>query len=79
MLTFATFVILGVLLGMILRFSGFAFAICAVLSVYAWFAWQGDFLLLLRELALVTVALQVGYFLVILIALFLHHRPGRTP
>jgi hypothetical protein len=76
MLTLGIFVVIGALLGMILRFWGFAFILGVVVILYSWFDWQGGMILLLRDLVLVTVALQVGYFGAILIALFLH-LPGK--
>ena len=72
MLKFSIFVIIGALLGIVLRFWGFAFAMCVLLIVYAWLYWQGTLIQLLRDLLLVVVALQVGYFVYVLIALFRH-------
>ncbi len=78
MLKFAIFVIIGALLGMVLRFWGFAFAICVLLVIYAWLHWQGTVIPLWPDLALVAVALQVGYFIYILIALIRHRRSRKV-
>ena len=78
MLKFAIFVIIGALLGMVLRFWGFAFAICVLLVIYAWLHWQGTLIPLLPDLVLVAVALQLGYFFYILIALIRHRRSRKV-
>jgi hypothetical protein len=77
MLRLGMLVIIGALTGTALRFSGFAFVGCAVLIVYAILDWERAFLPLAADLVLAAVALQVGYFLSILVALTLQYRRGK--
>jgi hypothetical protein len=73
MFRIAMFVIIGALLGAGLRFPAFARVFCVVLVVYAVFDWERVGLQLIDDLVLAAVALQIGYF-VILVAFVLHHR-----
>jgi hypothetical protein len=79
MLKIGIFVVVGTLLGMVLRFPGFALAVCVLLIAYAGFEWRGASLSLLQDLMLAAVALQVGYFFAILIEFVRHRRAKRNP